>query len=126
MRNRFIYFNPNERQPYMLKSNIEIVGSSWNIHLTGSPSELSQGVNVLFNWGIISKTPDDYNESNDTFVVVQSDRKRFLRGSLLATLADMGYEHRIARRLPSVLMRAIVATAHNIKQSFITEELETA
>lgn len=62
-----------------MKIELYKIGASWNISLTGIAEDVAEAVNKLFNYGAISKIPDNFMEGIDTFVVVQSDKNRFVK-----------------------------------------------
>ncbi len=55
-------------------------GASINLHLTGEPCAVTRDVSMLYNYGVISKFPDDYKENETAQIVVQSDAGRVARG----------------------------------------------
>jgi hypothetical protein len=64
-------------------------GAGLKITFKGAPANVAAEVNRLFNHGVLTEIPDDYNEGTDDSVTCNSYRPRFLRGLRSMAEADM-------------------------------------
>jgi hypothetical protein len=98
-----------------MKIEASKVGAAINLYISAfQPEEITIIVNQMFNLGIVSKIPDDYREDIDCSIVLQSDRKRFLKGIIaLCTIQLQNQADKIGRYNE----RALIMAANFIRQN---------
>lgn len=111
----------------------ETFGAVQNLTIVASPNadrkerakELAIFINHLYNYGVISNLPDDYDPSNDVAIMVQSDERRMLKGFAAMEHVKMQADDKLRAQFKGKAGREFEAEAERRAQERIAEFVET-